>query len=680
MDESVNGSTSSLSITDGSSKSVTGHSIDDGRVHEILQSDIGVTVLLKRLKASIGAGKEFVAFLKKRESLERANASSQIHLVKATRDNLSKLDKRDSSFLRSFNFVNQMHDRLANFSLAYASELGKLHEDLSEMCKRAEKNRKIIKDKAMKDEKNVSDAEQAAEKMRQKYYSLCEELVALKHNDPLKRGTLKFKSNKNTPQVIDEMGKKVASADLEYHDRVITANNLYNQLIKTYRPENIANLQSEMRLFDSCLALHFTRYTNVTERLALSHGLTVSPMKADASTDLSLSDLAKNIDIDDDFVNYILRARNGASLVHTQVVYRKHNSIEHPFKPEVTKPASTWSTVAASAASVAGGVNTGGVNTGGVNTGGVNTGGVNTGGRPQAATAAPRQQANTGVNAQPALTLRQQQPPPQMPVQARSAPSTLPYPAPYASPITPQSPTVTRTITPTVQQPLPGGAGLGLSAASGQPLMPDRMKGRAGWRPSLEDTMQQERVLLGVDGVAAPIFVIRAIEAVEKYGLDRDRIYSAIGTHANIDAIYQKVWTADPLSIDFDNPASFGNDIYALATVLKMYFRQLPETIFTNQLKAEFAAATEALNDEDRQNGVHAAVNTLPNENYTTLKCLVIHLYNVQQHYSANGMTANGLGAAWGASLAATEPEDTKWCSAAMSILLQHCYDIFDPD
>lgn len=78
----------------------------------------------------------------------------------------------------------------------------------------------------------------------------------------------------------------------------------------------------------------------------------------------------------------------------------------------------------------------------------------------------------------------------------------------------------------------------------------------------------------------------------------------------------------------------------SVAGVLKQFFRDLPEPLFTNQLYSEFIAAsslvhwTEFLTKTDwqveidgditRRDSLHALINRLPDPNYATLRILIL--------------------------------------------------------
>ena len=49
--------------------------------------------------------------------------------------------------------------------------------------------------------------------------------------------------------------------------------------------------------------------------------------------------------------------------------------------------------------------------------------------------------------------------------------------------------------------------------------------------------------------------------------------------------------TADPSRVDFRNPESFFHDVNSVSGLLKQFFRELPDPLFTNENYADFIEA-----------------------------------------------------------------------------------------
>ncbi|KAK9377337.1 uncharacterized protein V1513DRAFT_372871 [Lipomyces chichibuensis] len=681
-------STPGASFSEVNTPQLTQSSFDDenykrrnSQANEILQSDIGVELLLKRLKLSIGSGKDFTAFIKARSTLEEQYARDLTRNLKSARESIQKSDNRADSFSRKFEEATNMNEQLAKHGLHYAGELSKMYDDLSDLCKSTERKRKELKQKATHDEKVVSDAEHAAEKSKAKYYSLCEEFHAARTNDPTKRSGLKFKGSKTNQQVVEDLEKKVKIADLDYRDKVNSAKVAYNQLVRSHRPENVKALRNTLAMFDTGLVLRFEDFANLTERLALSNGLSISPMQAGVS---SLKQIAKGIDSENDFLSFVLKSQGSSGLKHKGVEYVQHDYITNaytansnrttsrPIQPPLS--ASAAAATAGAAATVKPSQSSPATTT--------------------ASTVSPRPGQPPLLQQQSPSSLRQQQPPPQLPrpLQQYSV-------APQA---TPQQ--FDRTAQAYIPAVVPQNQGLGVSSAGGQPLAPEvnGQLSNAGARPvsngagsykytappvtsrvfgvPLEILTEHDRLKLNAADVVAPTFVVKVVHAIEQFGLDAQGLYTVPGAAENIEYIQALFESADSLEVQLDNPAAFHNDVHALATVLKLYFQQLPDKLLTRIFHDEFVESAKTADDILRRDKMHLLVNDLPDANYMTLKYMIIHFNKVQEKYRTNNMTISALANAWGTTFVGGDVSEAEYHSTVVNTILSNCYVIFDPD
>ncbi|KAK9351418.1 hypothetical protein V1523DRAFT_428073 [Lipomyces doorenjongii] len=681
-------STTGASFSEVNTPQLTQSSFDDenykrrnSQANEILQSDIGVELLLKRLKSSISSGKDFTAFIKARSTLEEQYARDLTRGLKSARESIQKSDNRSDSFSRKFEEATNMNEQLARQGLHYAGELSKMYDDLSDLCKSTERKRKELKQKATHDEKVVTDAEHAAEKSKAKYYSLCEEFHAARTNDPTKRSGLKFKGSKTNQQVVEDLEKKVKTADQDYRDKVNAAKVAYSQLVRSHRPENVRALRNTLAMFDTGLVLRFEDFANLTERLALSNGLSISPMQPGAS---SLKQIAKDIDSENDFLGFVLKSQGSSGLKHKGVEYVQHDYITNAYTANsnraTSRPIQPPLSAAAAAASAS----------------------VTAAVKPSqsfpssttASTVSPRPGQPPLLQQQSSSSLRQQQPPPQpaRPLQQYSvAPQTTPK-------------QFERTAQAYIPAVVPQNQGLGLSSAAGQPLTPE-VNGHvsnAGARSSsngvrsynytappvasrvfgvpLEILTEHNRLKLNAADVVAPTFVVKVVHAIEQFGLDTQGLYTVPGAAENIEYIQALFESADSLEVQLDNPAAFHNDIHALATVLKVYFQQLPDKLLTRLFHDEFVESAKTADDILRRDKMHLLVNDLPDANYMTLKYMIIHLNKVQEKYRMNNMTISALASAWGTTFVGGDVSEAEFHSTVVNTILSNCYVIFDPD
>ena len=95
--------------------------------------------------------------------------------------------------------------------------------------------------------------------------------------------------------------------------------------------------------------------------------------------------------------------------------------------------------------------------------------------------------------------------------------------------------------------------------------------------------------------------------------------------------------------LDIRNPANFHHDVNSVATLLKQFFRDLPDPLFTTAAYDAFIEAARIDDDSARRDALHQQINDLPDPNYATLRALVLHLHRVMQNESRNRMGNSNL-------------------------------------
>ncbi len=94
------------------------------------------------------------------------------------------------------------------------------------------------------------------------------------------------------------------------------------------------------------------------------------------------------------------------------------------------------------------------------------------------------------------------------------------------------------------------------------------------------------------------------------------------------------------------------NDISAVTSVLKNYFRELPIPLLTFDLHEKFVEAVQQkVDSRAKEQHMRELLDALPPAHYATLKFLMLHLYRVQLESGENRMTARNLGVVFGPTL-----------------------------
>ncbi|KNZ49802.1 hypothetical protein VP01_476g1 [Puccinia sorghi] len=172
-----------------------------------------------------------------------------------------------------------------------------------------------------------------------------------------------------------------------------------------------------------------------------------------------------------------------------------------------------------------------------------------------------------------------------------------------------------------------------------------------------------EGALFGNDLVAqakaenklVPSVVIKCIEAVEEQGLKFEGIYRKTGGMSSVKMIQNCFERGQ--SMDFNDLDKF-NDISAITSTLKNYFRQLPNPLFTFELHEAFVTVASkfcpqrAMAQENiRLEALERVIHQLPAVHFETLKVLMNHLSRIEKQSEHNKMTSQNLGVIFGPTL-----------------------------
>ncbi|KAI8142543.1 hypothetical protein BJV82DRAFT_669689 [Fennellomyces sp. T-0311] len=152
-----------------------------------------------------------------------------------------------------------------------------------------------------------------------------------------------------------------------------------------------------------------------------------------------------------------------------------------------------------------------------------------------------------------------------------------------------------------------------------------------------------------------PKIVQKCIEAVETRGMDFEGIYRKSGAAGQMRLIQQAFETGDETCNLCDEDK--WNDICAITSVLKQYFRDLPNPLFTYEMHDKLMDASKATPGEQQLAQFQKCIHSLPSENYNTLKYLMQHLDRVQQQNQENLMTTKNLAVIFGPTLMRNKDE-----------------------
>ncbi|CCD54730.1 hypothetical protein ACHAPC_004910 [Botrytis cinerea] len=646
-------------------------------VQDVTSSEIGISTLLTRLKQSIASAKEFALFLKKRSIMEEEHSNGLKKLCKATGDNIRRPEHRHGSFLQSYEEVLIIHERMAENGAQFGVSLHQMHEDLIEMASNIEKGRKHWKNTGLAAEQRAADTEAAMKKSKAKYDSLADEYDRARTGDRQPGKIFGLKGPKSAAQHEEDLLRKVQAADADYASKVQAAQSQRTELWSKSRPEAVKALEDLIQECDSALTLQMQKFASFNEKLLLSNGLNISPIKGKEQGTLnrSLREVVHAIDNVKDLSNYISSFSGNMQSRITEIKYERNpvlqpaqNTAQRQSDPNALQarqgpviPPQPSHQVHMS--------------------------------QPFNQSSPPTHQRERSFSHGPSLSQHIVAPvvSPTNPIstspdfntwspRADGPPqiSTLPFqPQPQnETPIqqTPQNPTT--------HAPVSHGPSSAPLFGAGSAPAPGNSTHLAPLKPVFGLSLEE---LFDRDGSAVPMIVYQCIQAVDLFGLEVEGIYRLSGTASHIMKI-KAMFDNGKLDnlVDFRNPESFFHDVNSVAGLLKQFFRELPDPLLTIEQYPAFIEAAKHDDEIVRRDSLHAIINGLPDPNYATLRALTLHLNRVQESSASNRMTASNLAIVFGPTLMGANSgpnmSDAGWQVRVVDTILKNTYQIFDDD
>ncbi|KAK4182537.1 putative GTPase-activating protein [Podospora australis] len=142
--------------------------------------------------------------------------------------------------------------------------------------------------------------------------------------------------------------------------------------------------------------------------------------------------------------------------------------------------------------------------------------------------------------------------------------------------------------------------------------------------------------------VPLPAVVYRCIQFLDaKNAIGEEGIFRLSGSSVTIKQLKERFNTEGDINLVTD-PQFY--DIHAVASLLKLYLRELPSTILTNDLRMEFIAVTELTDQKQKIALLSELVERLPQANAALLKYLIAFLIKIIDHAHLNKMTVRNVG------------------------------------
>uniref|UniRef100_A0A8C9EQE9 BCR activator of RhoGEF and GTPase n=1 Tax=Pavo cristatus TaxID=9049 RepID=A0A8C9EQE9_PAVCR len=153
-----------------------------------------------------------------------------------------------------------------------------------------------------------------------------------------------------------------------------------------------------------------------------------------------------------------------------------------------------------------------------------------------------------------------------------------------------------------------------------------------------------------------PYIVRQCVEEIERRGMEEVGIYRVSGVATDIQAL--------KAAFDVNNKdvsvMMSEMDVNAIAGTLKLYFRELPEPLFTDELYPNFAEGIALSDPVAKESCMLNLLLSLPEPNLVTFLFLLDHLKRVAERESINKMSLHNLATVFGPTLLRPSEKDSK--------------------
>ncbi|XP_070545204.1 protein FAM13A-like isoform X4 [Ptychodera flava] len=152
----------------------------------------------------------------------------------------------------------------------------------------------------------------------------------------------------------------------------------------------------------------------------------------------------------------------------------------------------------------------------------------------------------------------------------------------------------------------------------------------------------------GRDGeVHIPLIITKVVEFINNHGIGHEGIFRINGNAR----VVERLKTSFDKSGDAD--LEDAGDVMAVAGLLKLFLRELPDAVVPESLHLQFVSTQEKYHADSVEclRRLKLLVSQLPVENYSILKYIIKFLVNVCLHEETNKMSAHALSIVFGPNL-----------------------------
>ncbi|XP_063156824.1 rho GTPase-activating protein 23 [Candoia aspera] len=157
------------------------------------------------------------------------------------------------------------------------------------------------------------------------------------------------------------------------------------------------------------------------------------------------------------------------------------------------------------------------------------------------------------------------------------------------------------------------------------------------------------------DNKKVPLIVEACCKVVEDKGLEYMGIYRVPGNNAVVSSLQEQL---NKGAAEINLQDERWQDLNVICSLLKSFFRKLPEPLFTDDKYNDFIEANRIEDASERMKTLRKLIRDLPSHYYETLKFLVEHLKTIADHSEKNKMEPRNLALVFGPTLVRTSEDN----------------------
>nr|XP_019596670.1 PREDICTED: protein FAM13A isoform X3 [Rhinolophus sinicus] len=189
---------------------------------------------------------------------------------------------------------------------------------------------------------------------------------------------------------------------------------------------------------------------------------------------------------------------------------------------------------------------------------------------------------------------------------------------------------------------------------------------------SLQDLQQQGLTENGIPAIVGSI-----VEYLTKHGLTQEGLFRVNGNMKVVEQLRLKFESGVPVELGKDG------DVCSAASLLKLFLRELPESVITSALHPRFIQLFQDDRHDAQESSLRDLLKELPDTHYDLLKYLCQFLTKVAKHQVQNRMNVHNLATVFGPNCFHVPPglegmKEQDLCNKIMAKILENYNTLFE--